>query len=183
MNLLPKKNPTTINISKNIAYIEKELASDTDVIRRSDAIKAFEKRIVEDTIIYQKKIPNSEEVSLLASEIFTDIPAVEPNLILPERMERGEVYDVGETITVMNHEDYMEMFCKAMMWDEYGEEPKKGKWIHRSYYRASTGMYDCEVYVCNRCRNEYSYDAETGISADSFHFCPHCGEPMERADE
>ena len=52
------------------------------------------------------------------------MPTVEPNLILPERMERDEVYDVGETITVMNHEDYMEMFCKAMMWDEYGAEPK-----------------------------------------------------------
>lgn len=44
MNLLPKKNPTTVNIGENVAYIEKELASDNELIRRSDAIKAFEGR-------------------------------------------------------------------------------------------------------------------------------------------
>lgn len=37
----------------------------------------------------------------------------EPNLILPERMERGERFEVGETIVVMNCEDYYDLLCKS----------------------------------------------------------------------
>ena len=58
------------------------------------------------------------------------------------------------------------------------EDRVTGKWVHRSYYRPSTKMYDCEMYVCNKCGYEYSYDAETGISADSYNYCPNCGAEM-----
>lgn len=37
----------------------------------------------------------------------------EPNLILPERMERGERFEVGETIVVMNRDDYYDLLCKS----------------------------------------------------------------------
>ena len=37
----------------------------------------------------------------------------ESNLILPERMERGERFEVGETIVVMNRDDYYDLLCKS----------------------------------------------------------------------
>ena len=40
-------------------------------------------------------------------------PQIEPNLFLPERMERGERFEVGETIVVMNRDDYYDLLCKS----------------------------------------------------------------------
>ena len=70
----------------------------------------------------------------------------DPNLILPERVERDEVYDVGETITVMNHEDYMEMFCKAMMWDAYGDKPRQGEWIDINAEESKARCSNCNKW-------------------------------------
>lgn len=99
------------------------------------------------------------------SQVLIDIdaiPAFEPNLMLPERVERGEVYDVGETITVMNHEDYMEMFCKAMMWDAYGDKPRQGEWL------------DINVEVPKaRCSNCNTWSSIRGD------FCSCCGAKMK----
>lgn len=53
----------------------------------------------------------------LAKEILSNVPTIdrktEPNLILPERMERGERFEVGETIVVMNRDDYYDLLCKS----------------------------------------------------------------------
>ena len=47
-----------------------------------------------------------------------DEPQTEPNLILPERMERGEMYEVGDSIVVMNSEDYYDLLCKSWEKDD-----------------------------------------------------------------
>ena len=59
-----------------------------------------------------------------AEKELSRIPTIEPNLILPERMERGECYEVGETIVVLNHDDYYDLLCRAME-----NKPKQGEWI------------------------------------------------------
>lgn len=79
--------------------------------------------------------------------------------------------------TIRRAADVIEMLSKK------AREPKQGGWIHRSYYRSSTKMYDCEMYVCNKCRYECSHDAETGRSAGSYNYCPNCGARMKGADD
>lgn len=58
----------------------------------------------------------------VSMEQIAKAPTIEPNLILPERMERGDIYEVGETIVVMNHDDYYDLLCKSWV-------PKRGEWI------------------------------------------------------
>ena len=54
----------------------------------------------------------------------------------------------------------------------------KGAWISRSYYRLSTKQYDCKMTICSECKEEYSYDNETGIDMFNYSFCPNCGADM-----
>ncbi len=35
-----------------------------------------------------------------------------------------------------------------------------------------------EYYFCSECRNEFSYDRETGIKMNDYDFCPKCGAKM-----
>ena len=51
-------------------------------------------------------------------------------------------------------------------------------WVHRHYPSRSGNTVD--TVVCIECREEYSYDAETGISAGDYKFCPNCGAIMRR---
>ena len=55
----------------------------------------------------------------------------------------------------------------------------RGVWISRSYYRPSTKQYDCEMTICSECKEEYSYDSETGIDMINYSFCPNCGADMQ----
>lgn len=32
-----------------------------------------------------------------------------------------------------------------------------------------------EYYYCSECREEFSYDGETGIKMNDYNFCPNCG--------
>lgn len=91
-----------------------------------------------------------------AEEVIRNAPSIEPNRILPERMERGDIYEVGETIVVMNHDDYYDLLCKS--W-----EPKRGEWVE-----------DGGIEKCNQCgeRKEFPH----------WNFCPNCGADM-RGDE
>lgn len=116
----------------------------------------------------QMNVANFYEANFHSNEVYEDMKqmikdapsvAVEPNLILPEHMERGDIYDVGETITVMNHEDYMDMMCKAMMWDEYGKESKHSKWKINNNGWA----------YCPECKS---------LGLESYNFCPYCGTKM-----
>lgn len=48
-------------------------------------------------------------------------------------------------------------------------ERKKGKWHQRFYQHV-------EMKVCSECQEEFSHDAETGIS--DYNFCPNCVSAM-----
>lgn len=52
------------------------------------------------------------------------------------------------------------------------QEHKTGKWI-------SQWFKGIQFYVCSECREEFSYDNETGVSMDSYDYCPNCGAKME----
>ena len=88
-------------------------------------------------------------------KVIDSAPSIEPNRILPERMERGDIYEVGETIVVMNHDDYYDLLCKS--W-----EPKRGEWIDfKNGWKCS---------ACGKWNNETS------------NFCPNCGADMRERE-
>ena len=59
----------------------------------------------------------------------------------------------------------------------------QGYYIGRLYFRPSTKQYDCQMYMCSECGEEYSYDAETGIGITDYSFCPKCGAKMNGGTE
>lgn len=104
----------------------------------------------------------------------SNITAVESKLILPERMERGDRYQVGETIVVMNRDDYYDLLCKSMK-----SEPKQGEWIEIGINEDNT-----HNVRCNQCGNTYKLfgHAESIYTKYNYKFCPHCGARMKKAD-
>jgi DNA-directed RNA polymerase subunit RPC12/RpoP len=40
-----------------------------------------------------------------------------------------------------------------------------------------------EYYICSECREEFSYDGETGIKMNGYDFCPNCGVRMIEPQE
>lgn len=64
--------------------------------------------------------------------------------------------------------------CNAVK-DMPDDERKTGKWINRHY----AGERSVDTVICTECGEEFSYDAETGVSAEDYNFCPHCGEKKE----
>ena len=95
----------------------------------------------------------------LSEWIMEKTPSVEPNRILPEQMERGDIYEVGETIIVMNHDDYYDLLCKSWA-------PKHGEWVfdEKGYFR------------CSECGRKP--DDQTSTTD----FCPWCGASMRERD-
>lgn len=55
-----------------------------------------------------------------------------------------------------------------------------GKWIRRHYITATKSF---DMYVCSNCGEEFSYDAETGVSMDNYKTCPNCGADMRKREE
>ena len=51
--------------------------------------------------------------------------------------------------------------------------PDEKMWIKQRIISKSGNHID--MIVCPDCREEYSYDAETGIKMDNYSFCPNCG--------
>ena len=105
------------------------------------------------------KIPSEEMIAEMA---IAHAPTIEPNLILPERMERGDIYEVGETIVVMNHDDYYDLLCKS--W-----EPKRGEWKRRIVDNGFNADW-----VCSEC----GYRVKTDFV--DYNFCPNCGADMRK---
>jgi rubredoxin len=52
-------------------------------------------------------------------------------------------------------------------------EQPKSKWIRRHYIK---GDKTFDMYVCSNCGEEFSYDAETGVSMHQYRYCPNCGQ-------
>ena len=62
------------------------------------------------------------------------------------------------------------------------EEPKTGHWITQWNV-----VHRKEYYYCSECREEFSYDGETGNKMNAYDFCPNCGcrmvDPQERSNK
>ena len=52
-------------------------------------------------------------------------------------------------------------------------QPRTGHWI--TQYNVK---HQKEYYYCSECREEFSYDGETGIKMNDYRFCPNCGAKM-----
>lgn len=57
-------------------------------------------------------------------------------------------------------------------------EPKTGHWITQWNL-----AHQKEYYYCSECREEYSYDGETGIKMNDYKYCPNCGARMFELQE
>ena len=57
----------------------------------------------------------------------------------------------------------------------------KGKWIMRHYIDKNRKGFN--MWVCSECREEFSYDAETGVGITDANFCPNCGADMRAESE
>lgn len=59
------------------------------------------------------------------------------------------------------------------------EERPHGKWIRRRYIKGNDWNKSFDMYVCSNCGEEFSYDAETGISINNYNTCPNCTADMK----
>lgn len=57
-------------------------------------------------------------------------------------------------------------------------QPKTGHWIIQWNI-----THQKEYYYCSECREEFSYDGETGIKMNNYDFCPNCGAKMVEPQE
>ena len=69
---------------------------------------------------------------------------------------------------------YLSYFHKAIKNGKPLPKPKTGRWI--TQWNAA---HQKEYYYCSECREEFSYDGETGIKMSDYDFCPNCGSKME----
>lgn len=53
-------------------------------------------------------------------------------------------------------------------------QPKIGHWITQWNV-----VHQKEYYYCSECREEFSYDGETGIKMNDYDYCPNCGVRMK----
>lgn len=129
-----------------------------DLIRRSDVLETY----ADLYDIFDDNKAIQEEFHKVFDKL-NGIPPAEPNLILPERMERGECYEVGETIVVLNHDDYYDLLCRAME-----NKPKQGEWIGVTNGRGGHECSNCHAY------------APSYMSGDEHlsDYCPSCGARM-----
>lgn len=120
-------------------------------------------RYIDAEWLIKESMPLSFSVQKWVNEVqIMTAPSIEPNRILPERMERGDIYEVGETIVVMNHDDYYDLLCKS--W-----EPKRGEWI-------GTRIGHYPGYECSLCH----YGVQPW---NTTRYCPNCGAKMKGADD
>lgn len=55
------------------------------------------------------------------------------------------------------------------------EQRPKGMWIHRRVIAKNRSF---DMVVCSNCWEEFSWDAETGVSMDNYETCPNCAADM-----
>lgn len=55
------------------------------------------------------------------------------------------------------------------------EQRPIGKWIHRRVIAKNRSF---DMVVCSNCWEEFSWDAETGVSMDNYKTCPNCAADM-----
>ena len=97
----------------------------------------------------------------------------------PRLIDANALKENGTVIAIVNGEKMKVVPIKCIDNTPTVERPT-GNWKGRRYYRPSTNQYDCEMSICSECGEEYSYDAETGISITDYSFCPKCGTSMKK---
>lgn len=143
-----------------------------DLIRRSDAIKALGER--PEVWMDMPEEIQADNDWVYHKNAIEAIPTVEPNLLIaPETIERGSELYIGEDIVVVHHEDYMDMMCKAMMWDEYGKEPKQGEWIDKHGEPVKCSICGAQEDKFVEGWGEWEMNGESN-------FCPNCGADMRK---
>lgn len=159
---LEEKEAELDNVSQGLA---KDLAKDGDAISRQ-AVDELSKELVHIT---------RDKADFLCKfwEGLQKLPPVKPQ-------EPSDISNDG-TLTV-NVEDGRKisrvLVCGANHWgglyypDE--QEPKTGHWITQWNV-----AHQKEYYCCSECREEFSYDGETGIKMNDYGYCPRCGAKME----
>ena len=75
-------------------------------------------------------------------------------------------------ITGYKKSEYRQGYSDAV--HDFREKSKIGHWINR-HIIANRSI---DIIGCSECGEEFSYDAETGIS--EYNYCPNCGAKMER---
>lgn len=109
-------------------------------------------------------------------------------IIRCENCEYFREWDDGSSPTCLYWTDQWDMgtepngFCsfgklKSGCEVETYESIKHGHWNKR-YYAKADGS-NLEMYWCSNCREEFSYDAETGVSITDYNYCPHCGAKID----
>ena len=97
-------------------------------------------------------------------------------------ISRDEVIDEINKIGIdafKTYNDYSELFDFVDALPSVTPQPKAGHWI--TQHVVSTGHYFTMI-ICSNCREEFSYDAETGVSMDCYDYCPNCGLKMEDSE-
>lgn len=122
-------------------------------------------RYIDAEWLIKESMPLSFSVQKWVNEVqIMTAPSIEPNRILPERMERGDIYEVGETIVVMNHDDYYDLLCKSWV-------PKRGEW---KFVGSSIEM----MWECPFC-GEHTFGFEENLP----NYCSNCGADMRKERE
>lgn len=83
---------------------------------------------------------------------------------------------LNEDRTVENYKELLKECYEVL--PSVTARQKTGHWIHRTHIGRGT----IQMYVCSNCRQEFGYDAETGIEFVDYKYCPNCGADM-RGDE
>ena len=188
-----------------------------DLIRKSDAIKAYNDAMDE---LVKSQMEEWElgdfsecefdttQCKLIARKI-ESVPAVESNLLItPETIERGSEVFIGEDIVVVHHDDFIDMQCKAKMWDEYGQVPTpKGvvvpiengnvvmcentyeelieEAVSVTMNQSKQGEWLYWNYKCSCCGKalmDYFIYTEDGDIVEAPNYCPNCGARMKGTD-
>ena len=127
----------------------------------ADALKYYGNHIGDE---YEDRYHDAQWV--YRSQIDT-APSIEPNLILPEQMGRGDIYEVGETIVVMNHDDYYDLLCKSWM-------PKRGEW------KPFDLTWGRSIWYCTACEESTEVPCDIWEHKPIYKYCPNCGADMRK---
>ena len=81
-----------------------------------------------------------------------------------------------EFLRVTNPFDYLRKRINSL--SSVTPAEKVGHWITQWNL-----AHQKEYYYCSECREEYSYDGETGIKMNDYKYCPNCGARMTESED
>ncbi len=118
-----------------------------------------------------------------AKQIIVDLPSVQPKTdgdCISRQAVLDHIYGANGLEGFENSnvfEKHYADFIKSLP-SAKPQEPKNGHWITQWNV-----VHQKEYYYCSECREEFSYDGETGIKMNDYLFCPNCGARMVESQE